>query len=153
MQGCTNGPNIWGHLKSLGTRRVTCSKSRTEGPHTLDATVTNLVVRATWRPWLLHPCLHAVYIINVFKTELSRYSVLDGVRWREPTVVVTRLFCIGRSESCKGRSLQSCCLLDMIWYMIWYDMIWYDMIWYDMIWWYDMQFRYRAGVAQRVPGS
>jgi len=35
------------HLKILGTRRVTCSKSHTEDPQTLGATVQNLVTTVT----------------------------------------------------------------------------------------------------------
>jgi len=91
MQSCTNFPKIWGHLKrSLGPRKVTWSKSHTEVPQTLDITITNLVLRATWCPWRLCPCFDAFYIINVFTNERCHYSILvAAVHWNSK-----RLFCV-----------------------------------------------------------
>jgi len=44
------------HLKTLGVRRVTSSKGYTEHPQILEATVQNLVARATQRPGFVCTC-------------------------------------------------------------------------------------------------
>jgi len=49
------------HLKVLGTRRVTCSKFRTEDTQILGDTVKKLVARATWKLGFGHPCLWLLY--------------------------------------------------------------------------------------------
>jgi len=54
--GGTEFTKIRGHLKILGTIRVT-SKFHFEDPQILGATVQNLGATAIWDPEFVHPCV------------------------------------------------------------------------------------------------
>jgi hypothetical protein len=51
--------SLWSYLIFLGTKRVTWSKLRFEGPQILGATVQNLFVVATWLQGFVHPWTRA----------------------------------------------------------------------------------------------
>jgi len=49
--------NLGSHLKTLGARRVTCSKFHTENPQILSTSADKLVSMAIWYPGFMHYCM------------------------------------------------------------------------------------------------
>jgi len=66
IRDCTHLPKSRNRLQIPDPRRETCSKFRTENPHTLGSAIQNLVVLVLFTP--AHVTLYEIYLyVNIYK--------------------------------------------------------------------------------------
>jgi len=88
-QGCKNFPKVWEQPQNCCAKRVTWSKFYTEDPHTLGATVQNLVDTETWWPGVVTSwrkvidqlCSPAVLTEKIVEFPLKLHSTHCWRRW------------------------------------------------------------------------
>jgi hypothetical protein len=71
------------HLYVPGATRVTRSKSHTEAPQILVATVQNIVARTIWCPRFVQPCIKGVTILDD-----GQYLMKDYVSWGFVVIII-----------------------------------------------------------------